>query len=447
MKRSTLITVTIGLGLLAAATWLLTPAGVPIDVIRPLRTTIRAYVEEQAVTELPQDYLIAMPIAGWLEPITLREGDAARAGQIVARLDMDDLRDRVAQAEARIQRLETKIAETEDHRLEQNALVHALASVQALDETVAASTAKLEAARAIMEFAESEVTRLTAMKDDAAAVRELRAAEMELRKSRADLRSDQLNLAALKTIAAVSYIGPKFIRDYIDRKSFTLASTQRELEEARTQLEIERRNLTRAEITAPIDGVVLARHQTRRQFLPAGTSLLTLGRLEDLEVTAEVLTERATRIAVGNPVEIFGEAIGDTPLAGAVRRVYPAGFTKISSLGVEQQRVIVAVTPASRPAALGVAFRVNVRIFHDERSNVLVVPRTALLRGPAATWQVMTVRDNRTRLATVELGLVNDENAEITAGVSADTLVVERPGRDIPAGRRVTPRTSADLHE
>ncbi len=250
--------------------------------------------------------------------------------------------------------------------------------------------------------------------------------------------SDLLELAALKTIAAVSYIGPKFIRDYKDRKSFELQSIERQLAEAKSELEIRERNLARAEIKSPIDGVVLARHQTRRQYLTAGTPLLTLGRLADMEVVADVLTERATRIAPGDSVEIYGGAVVDGPIAGTVSRVYPSGFKKISSLGVEQQRVKVAVKLSRRPDRLGVAFRVRVRIIHDEATDALILPRTALFRGRDNHWRVMVVRGDVTDERRVDVGLTNDDEAQILKGVTKDEVVVATPSREIDADMRVT---------
>lgn len=420
--------------------WLLRPAVPRAEAIHPRIADLRAYVEEQATTELPRDYLIAMPIAGWLEPIALREGDPVRAGETVARLETRDLADRVSQAEQRIAVLETKHRQTADHRLEKNALVHVEAAVKAMDETVAASEKSLEASAAVMDFARTELERLRSLKElDAAAERELREAETGFRKARAEYESEGLDLAALKTLAAVSYIGPKFINDYIDRKSFELETISRQLDEARAELEIERRNLARAEIVSPIDGVVLARHQTRRQFLPAGEPLLTLGRLEELEVVAEVLTERAVRIEPGDKADVFGEAIADGPLAGRVLRVYPAGFRKISSLGVEQQRVNVAIGLEARPPRLGVAFRVNVRIYHDEAAAALTLPRTALFRSSRGEWQVLVIEGGRTRAQSVRIGLMNDDDAQVLDGVTAQTLVAARPSREIAPGTRVRP--------
>ncbi len=438
MKKSWIVVLVIIVVIAGLWAWRATRPEATVEVIHPKVDTIRAYVEEQAVTELPHDTLISMPIAGWLERIDLREGDAVRKGQVVARLETDDLADHVRQVEQRIAVLETQVAKTKDHRLEKNALVETEATVKAIDETVKAAEAKLGASLAVLEFARSEVKRLErVVASGAASERELRETETQSRRANAEYQGDRLELAALKTLAAVSYIGPKFIHDYIDRKKFELATLDKQLEEARTQLAMERRNLGRAEITCPIDGVVLKRLQTRRQFLPAGTPLLAVGRLDDMEVTAEVLTQRATRIRKGHPVEIFGEAIPGDAVGGKVLRVFPAGFKKISSLGVEQQRVKVAIKLDRRPPELGVDYRVHVRINYAEAKDALTLPRTALFRGEAGEWQVMIVRDGRTHLSDVQVGLMNDDQAQIVKGVAAGDAVVARPSREIVADMRV----------
>lgn len=420
------------------AIWQVAQPDAVVRTIRPSRGTIREFVEDQAVTDLPRDYLIATPIAGWLEPIELREGDPVKAGQIVARLDAADLEDRIRQIEHQMSEIDALMAKKKDNTLEQNALMQATAVVKAIDETVRAADAKLEASKAVMEFAESEVQRLRGLEQtQAAAPRELREAETQLRRTRADYQGDALEVAALKTLAAVSYLGPKFITDYIDQKKYDVQSYEQQRKGLQTELDMARRNLERASIPSPIDGVVLDRPQTRRQYLAAGTPLLVLGRLDDIEVVADVLTERAMRISPGDPVEIFGEAFGRRTINGKVLRVYPAGFKKISSLGVEQQRVNVAIKMDERPEGLGVGYRVYVRIQYAVADDALVLPRTALFRGGSGDWQVMAVRDGRAELKSVKLGLMNDERAQILEGLTADEMVIAQPSREITAGMRV----------
>ena len=387
MKTRWILLIVLAAVALALFVWSRSRPEARVEVVVPSLGTIRAYVQEEAVTELPHDHLVSMPIDGWLEPIALREGDRVKEGQVVAQLESDDLRDQVVQAQQRVVVLETRIAETLDHRLENNALVEMNATVEAIDETVRAAEAKLEATRALVVFAEEEVVRLSRLvASGATSDRELRATELAVRRARAEFQSDSFELAAMKTLAAVSYIGPKFITDTIDRKSFTHKQRQDELIEAKAQLEIASRNLGRTEMRAPVDGVVLIRHQTRRQFLGAGTPLLTIGRLDELEIVAEVLTETATRIDPDDPVQITGRALAEGPIPGKVLRIYPAGFTKISSLGIEQQRVKVAIRPDRRPPRLGVGFRLFVRIIYDQANQTLVVSRTCLFRTDAGDW-------------------------------------------------------------
>lgn len=449
MPRILIIVGIVAVLAVAGIMWYGTSRPASVDASSPHIGTIRACVEEQAVTELPHDVLIAAPIDGWLQPISLREGDAVKQGDIIARLETDDINDRIEQATQRIADLESQIRKAKDNRLEQHALVETQATVVAIDQTVEAAEAKLAATKAIADFAESELHRIENLAEQgSAAPQELREVTTEYKRAFGQYRGDALDLAALKTLAAVSYIGPQFIRDYMDRKKFDVESLEQELAQARADLELEKRNRDRATMTAPIDGVVLTRHQTRHQFLPAGTPLLTLGRLDDMEVVADILTERATQISVGDPVEVFGDAVAgslreatehpDTQAAdhatiikGTVSRIFPAGFKKISSLGVEQQRVKVAIKLDHRPARLGVAFRVYVRIIYDQRDQALFLPRTALMRAEHGGWQVMRLRaGNKTELVDVEIGIANDESVEIVSGLDKADSIVARPALD-----------------
>jgi HlyD family secretion protein len=124
-------------------------------------------------------------------------------------------------------------------------------------------------------------------------------------------------------------------------------------------------------------------------------------------------------------------------LKGSVTRVYPEGFTKISSLGVEQQRVNVVIRPHERPDELGVGYRVYVRITLDEAADALTVPRTALFRNERGQWNVMVVRDGRTEVRSVSVGLLNDESAQITSGLEGEDAVVTVPSREIEENQRV----------
>jgi HlyD family secretion protein len=187
---------------------------------------------------------------------------------------------------------------------------------------------------------------------------------------------------------------------------------------------------------------VLQRPIRDEQFLAAGTKLVEIGDLNDLEVEADILSQDVQKINDGDVVEITSASLAK-PLMGRVTRKYPAAFTKISSLGVEQQRVkvIIGFDDASRPRVhelgLSVGYRVHVRIRTADKSSALVVPRSALFRGPKGNWQVYAVVSRRAKLRDVQVGLMNDERAEITSGLDKGDQVVLAPEAGLADGARV----------
>jgi HlyD family secretion protein len=163
-----------------------------------------------------------------------------------------------------------------------------------------------------------------------------------------------------------------------------------------------------------------------------------------MEVEADVLTLDVVAAKVGDAVEIYGPAIGQKAVAGRVARIFPAGFTKVSSLGVEQQRVKVivhfdkgALEPLLRAQGLGVGYAVRVKIKTGKASHALIVPRSALFRSLENRWQVFAVRGGRARLQDVEVGLMNDREAEIQKGLQKDEQVVLAPESTLEDGTKV----------
>jgi HlyD family secretion protein len=202
-------------------------------------------------------------------------------------------------------------------------------------------------------------------------------------------------------------------------------------------------------VRAPVAGRVLRVVQASETVVPFGTPLLELGDLSTLEVVAELLTADALQARPGSPVVIT--RWGGAPLSGRVRRVEPAAFTKISALGVEEQRVRVLIDIASPPAAwraLGVGYRVNVRIVTLAVERALTVPVSAVFPIPQGPQQgrgmaVYTVADGRARLVPLEVAARNDALAWVRAGLEAGARVIIYPGAEITDGVRVRLRSTA----
>ena len=429
-------------------------AKTPVEVGLSAAGPISTFVEEQAKTWLPDVHRVTMPLAGRVLPITLIEGETVMKGQIVAQLDSDDLKTAVEEGEARVAKLEKQIIENDDTRLEENALKQFDEFLQSMNHTVRAAAEQTTASKAKVDFAQDEFRRQQNLKSRGATTdREFAEAELLLKESQVDYAKDMLTLSSLESIRSAMTIGRESINKYVEKKSLQHAVLEQERREAELGLERLRRDLTRADIRSEIEGTVLARHISSEQVLPAGELLLEIGQLGELEVEAEILSEDAVIMREGFAVDIVGPSIGGEPVRGQIRRIEPQGFTKISSLGVEQQRVrvIIAFEPGEleslqkRGRQLKTDYRVRVRIYTGQRSNTITIPRSALFRGSEGQWQVFTVRDGKARRIDVQVGLMNDFRAEILDGVLPEEQVIIAPDASLEDDQSVEPRLVPDL--
>ena len=194
-------------------------------------------------------------------------------------------------------------------------------------------------------------------------------------------------------------------------------------------------------VNSPADGVVLKRIRESESMVPAGEPLLEIGDPMQLEIVSDLLSTDAVRVkpAARAIIEQWG---GDDTLHATVRRIEPAGFTKISALGVEEQRVNVILdleNPSAACAALGDAYRVEVRIVVWEGQDIVKVPTSALFRH-AQQWAVYRVVGGRALRTRVEVGHQTGQEAEIVTGVSVGDQIIVHPGDTLKHGARVRAR-------
>lgn len=352
---------------------------------------IYSYIEERARTTLPHVYHLTMPQDGRIEPITLEAGSKVKKNQIVAQMDAEEFQD---------------------------ALKEANETVKAMASAVQASAAKIKASKANQDFTKWQLdTQKKLHAEKTASKTTVKEAERDFIQSQVDVEEDQFTYHAMSAVAAITRLLPIHMN----------------------------RNLRRAVIKSPIDGVVLARYEKNKRYMSAGEKLLDIGNMEELEVTADVLSEEVVDVNPGNEVEIYGPTIGRKPIRGTVARIKPEGFTKISSLGVEQQRVAVIISInqddlsalAEQGRALGVQYRVKVRIFTANNDKTMTIPMTALFRSKDGKWEVFKVENGKAKLVGVEVGLTNDREAEIKKGLSPGDIVIVAPEASLTSGMRV----------
>ena len=194
-------------------------------------------------------------------------------------------------------------------------------------------------------------------------------------------------------------------------------------------------------IKAPIDGRVLRINQESTAVVTAGSPLMEIGDPTDLEVVVDVLSRDAVRISPGDRVTLTHWG-GDLALHGRVRLIEPSGFTKLSALGVEEQRVNVIIDlndPPEDRKELGDGFRVDCEIIVWEASDALQVPTSALFRVDGE-WHLFAVDGSRARLMPVEIGHNNGKTAEVVKGIQPGTHVITHPSDAIEDGVAVAQR-------
>ncbi len=421
-------------------------SGIPVQTVAASTGDIRAWVEDRAMTTLPLVYKITMPQDGRILPITLEAGHGVSKDQVVAQMDTADLKTALAVAEAQVAEIEAQITVNKYNEIEQTSLVESKQVIAALkaagkasDELIRTNEAELKYSEWVLDMEKKLV------KERASSKEKLRRAQRDHRQADSAVASARFMSKATWAITSAVKLLPRYIEERLGLKHLETGVLVQRLAGARAEQELAARRLKRAAIKSPVDGIVLRRLVKNEEFLQAGTLLMEIGDLRDLQVTADILSQDVVTVRPGNPVDIYGPSIGDSPIRGTVSRIKPAGFTKVSSLGVDQQRVPVHINfdkdalkdLKQKGRTLGLGYRVRVRIYTEEKEDVLKVPRTALFRGAGSQWQVFSVKNGKAVLRPVTLGVINDKEAEIKKGLSQGDAVIVAPPKALRNGDRV----------
>jgi HlyD family secretion protein len=426
---SKLFVLVIVLAIVGGLVYAFLPAPVEADLVEIKRGMLRVTVDEDGKTRIREKYVVSAPLNGRILRISMDPGDEVVAGKTL--LTMIEPRDpelldarSVAQAEARVKAAEATLRRAEPAmetaRQEQSLAEAKLTRARGAREQNAISQTELDEAEFYYRQ-QSEVLRSAKIAEEIAEF-ELQQAEAALIRSRPRVDGDETAAVRDRTTPAPANGGEASLSEG-DGPAANGG------------------NGWNLPIYSPIDGRVLRVFQESAAVVTPGTPLVELGDPSDLEVEIDVLSRDAVKIKPGDLVllEHWG---GTRPLKGQVRVVEPSGFTKISTLGVEEQRVNVIVDlvdPAVERFSLGDGFRVEARVVIDEARDALKAPTSALFRAGSKS-AVFQVVDGVVREQEVKVGRQNGLEAEILEGLSEGDKVVLHPSDRIEAGVKVRQR-------
>jgi HlyD family secretion protein len=364
----------------------LRPAPLRVEAAAVTVGPLEVTTDELGETRSHDRFVVAAPVSGRLRRVLLHEGDTVTAGQVVATMaplplsarERDELLARVAAAAA----AERSTAAELQHVLQD------LAQAQR-------ERARVEALFARGLIAEQQVEQ--ARNATATLAAEVEAARYRERAAAADLRGARAGLAAL------------------GENGRGAAAT--------------------IEIRAPAAGPILRIAEPSERVVTAGTPILVIGDLAHLEVVMEMLSSEAVKVRAGMAARLEGWG-GEQPLRARVRLVEPYAFTKVSALGVEEQRTNVILDFVDPPGPLGDGYRVVGRIIIWSAPAVLQAPLSALFRC-GQEWCVFVVEGSRARRRAVQIGHYNAEAAEISGGLRAGERVIQHPPNELADGARI----------
>jgi HlyD family secretion protein len=386
-----LLAIAVVAGLVALALW---PRPTEVDLAPVIRGPLVVTLDEEGETRVRNRFDISAPVVGELLRIEVEPGDPVEAGRTVLAV----------------------VRPSMPAPLDARALAEASRAVPAAEATVARMRAERERAAALLVRARQQLDRARRLFADNAIARD----DVEARE--ADVRTGEEALRAA---------------------DFAVTQAQHDLEVVRARLIQGRSGEGGRDIVlrAPVDGVVLRRLRQSQSVVPAGERLLEIGDPRRLEIVADLLSSDAVKVRSGHAVLIEQWGGGRT-LRGRVRRVEPGGFTKVSALGVEEQRVNVIIDFQDAQEAwraLGDGYRVEIRVVVWQRDGILKVPTASLFRR-GDQWALFVADNGRARMRTVMIGERNGAEAHVLSGLEEGERVVRFPPDTLRDGRRITER-------
>lgn len=371
-----------------------------VDLATATTGEMQVTIEEDGITRIRNVYAVSSPIAGHLDRIAFSVGDPIDANQAIAT----------------IHPLDPPFLDTRTR-------TELMAAIDAARSGVALAEVELTRARTARDLARASLSRATKLAETNIV------SPSELERLSGEWELAQAQVASAEAMIAL--------------RQAELASAQARLAQPGQTPILAANGECCVDIVSPIDGIILTLNAKSEQAAAVGQVIAEIGDPADLEITVDVLSADAVRIRPGTKALITDWG-GPEALEAVVERIEPSAFTKVSALGIAEQRVnAILALKEPPPADLGHGFRVIANLVTWSSDAVLRVPVSALYRHDG-DWAVFRIEDGRARIARVEIGHMTDRRAEILSGLSEGDRIILYPGDTLEDGSLVGDRAAAE---
>jgi HlyD family secretion protein len=430
---------------ITAVVWAFRPVPIRVETSQVTRGTLQVTVNAEGKTRIRDRFVISAPVNGHLARITLQEGDAVQSGTIVAQIDPLPLNASVKKALGQLAEWQAQREGVATLRPKTASLNQEQSRIRAAEDAQRQAQAKVAQAQAAFNQAQRDRQRAQQLENSGAIPRQNReSAELNEITRAKELEAAQLAVKAATSDVAVAQSALSVLQAEQSDPDYLLKVYDARIASVEAELSSLKHDAARTDIRSPVSGRVLRVLQKSAQFVSEGTSLLEVGDVSKQELVIDVLSSDATKIKPGTLILVEQGTTGQ-PLQAKVRLVEPSAFTKVSALGVEEQRVNIIGDFVHPSRILGDAYRVDTRIVVWQGTNVLKVPLSTLFRcngsAPPTSreWCVFTIDSHRATRRTVELGQRSDSFGEILHGLTTNDTVILYPTEQITSGTAISP--------
>ncbi len=408
-----------------------------VEVVPVESRRLEVSFSERAETVLRKDFPVNLPVSGRIGRIEFEPGDRVRKGEVLVGFDQLPVSAEVEAQQARVEGQRLQQQALADASVELRESEAATRRLQAVRSEATRFGPLIEAAQTELANAKTELARVNALVSGGALPSQrVETAQLAVQQAEANLASRRAEREVLEARQAEAASSVQSWQAQAERRRTQAVAQGAAVDEAKSLQQRSEHELAKSEIRSPIDGIVLSREVRGPQELQAGTVLLKLGRPEDLEALCDVLSQDALSLRRGTPVLLDPGSGKNEPLHGEVRLKEPQGFTKRSSLGVEQQRVRVRISLLDPPQDLGTGYELWARFLLDQKTAPSL-PTSCFVRQSDG-FAVWLVRNGKLHKSQVEVGTRGDSHWEVRGNaLKVGDRVLSSPGDGLSEGLEV----------